>query len=65
MKRDVTALTFHDLYGSSVCMVFDESGNAYDCFDYTPEALEAKARDLRAQLVTMEPSPFAELSRGN
>jgi len=46
-----------------VCMVFDESGNAFDCFDYTAEALEAKALELRrlngeVTTITYGPSPF-------
>jgi hypothetical protein len=39
------------------CMVFDERGNAFDAFDYTPEELERHARLLRG-VVTIEPSPF-------
>lgn len=32
-----------------ICMVFDEAGNAQESFDYTPEMLEQKARELRGQ----------------
>lgn len=38
-------------------MVFDEYGNAFDAFDYTPEELERQARLLRG-VVTIESSPF-------
>jgi hypothetical protein len=39
------------------CMVFSKHGNAVKCFDYTPEALEQEAREMRAS-VTINDSPF-------
>jgi hypothetical protein len=46
-----------------VVMLYDECGNAYYAFEYTPEALEAEARRLRKALgesttITYRPSPF-------
>jgi len=42
-----------------VAMVFDaETANAIDSFDYTPEELERRAKELREQMVTIEPNPF-------
>jgi hypothetical protein len=51
-----------------VCMVYDDHGNAFHCFDYTPEALEEEAERLREANgeVTwwhVDPSPFL-LERG-
>jgi hypothetical protein len=48
-------------------MVYDDHGNAYHYFEYTPEALEAEALKLRRErgevtTVTYKPSPFT-LSR--
>jgi hypothetical protein len=34
-------------------MVFSENGNAFDCFDYTPDALIRKAAELRG-FITVE-----------
>ena len=50
----------------SCWMAFDASGNAFDVIENTPEALEAKAREMRRAAgglswVTMEPSPFATI----
>ena len=48
-------------------MVYDdETGNAFDSFEYTADELEARARELRkaageSTTVTMEPSLFADL----
>ena len=48
-----------------VVMVFDaESGNAIDSFDYTPEELERRARELREQMMTIEPNPFGMTLNG-
>lgn len=49
------------------CMVFDDDGNAIDCFPYTAEGLEAAAlrlREANGELtrVTMAASPFATLA---
>ena len=46
-----------------ICMVYDDRGNALDCFDYTPEELTARALELRrlrgeVTTVTYGPSPF-------
>ncbi len=42
----------------AVCLVMHSvTGNAFDSFDYTPEALEAKAAELRGTF-TVDPSPF-------
>lgn len=54
-----------DDYENCACMVFDGSGNAFDCFDYTPEALEERARELRKAFgevttITYGPSPFVQ-----
>jgi hypothetical protein len=48
---------------SDICMVFDDHGNAFHAFDYTPEALEHEAEVLRRHTeitvtVTIHPSPF-------
>jgi hypothetical protein len=48
-------------------MAFDKNGNAFDVIENTPDALEAKAREMRRAAgelssVTMEPSPFGRLS---
>jgi hypothetical protein len=44
-------------------MVYDAAGNAVECFDWTPEALNDAASRLRRMLgeqttVTYGPSPF-------
>ena len=54
----------------AVWMAFDASGNAFDVVDYTPEALEEKAREMREAAgeittVTMDQTPFACLSDGS
>jgi len=52
---------------AAICMVYDdETGNAFDSFEYTADELEARARELRkaageSTTVTMEPSLFADL----
>jgi hypothetical protein len=48
---------------NDVCMVYDDHGNAFHYFDYTPEALEAEALKLRRErgevsTVTVGLSPF-------
>lgn len=39
------------------CMVFDRRGNAFDAFEYAPEALIERAAMLRGT-ATIAPSPF-------
>ena len=34
---------------ADACMVYDEHGNAFHYFEYTPEALEAEALKLRRE----------------
>lgn len=39
---------------SACCMVFDESGNAFDAFDWTTEELEAAARRCSQEVLDLE-----------
>lgn len=41
----------------AMVMVYDDRGNAFDAFPYTPEELELRAQLLRGW-VTIKPSPF-------